>query len=177
MQILYQSPSESPSVVVLGIGNTLMCDDGVGIHVIHELQRGEEGRSTPRANIQFLDGGTLGYLLIDRVSDADGLIIVDSANLGAAPGTVRVIDGDEVDHYLADNPSSSVHEVGLIDLLQMMTLNREAPRLRALVGVQPESMGWGTEMTPAVRASVPAASAAVTKILEGWIGRVEPCPS
>jgi hydrogenase maturation protease len=177
MQISYRSPSKSPNVIVLGIGNTLMCDDGVGIHVIHELQRGEKGRPTPRENIQFLDGGTLGYLLIDRVSDADGLIIVDSANLGAAPGTVRVIDGDEVDRYLADNPSSSVHEVGLIDLLQMLTLNREAPRLRALVGVQPESMGWGTEMTPAVSASVPAASAAVTKILEGWIGRVESCPS
>lgn len=177
MQSLNHSHPRQPNLIVLGIGNTLLCDDGVGIHVIHELQRLQLDLQLPRANVQFLDGGTLGYLLIDRVSEADGMVIVDSANLGEAAGTVRVIDGDAVERYLSENPSSSVHEVGLIDLLQMMTLNNQAPRLRALVGIQPESLGWGTEMSPAVAASVPAASGAVRDILESWIGRADKCPS
>jgi hydrogenase maturation protease len=87
------------------------------------------------------------------------------------PGTVRVIDGEEVDRYLAENPCSSVHEVGLIDLLQMMNLTHQAPRHCALVGIQPESIGWGTEMSRSVAASIPAASKAVNDILQGWIAR------
>lgn len=172
-----QSNPQTQKIVVLGIGNTLLSDDGVGIHVINELKSAQSDQRLQKANIQFLDGGTLGYLLIDRVSDADGVVIVDSANLNAAAGTVRVMNGVDVDRYLFDNPSSSVHEVGLIDLLQMMSLNNQAPQLRALVGIQPESLGWGTEMSPAVAACIPAASEAVWKVLDNWIGQAEKCLS
>jgi hydrogenase maturation protease len=171
MQLPTQLPVRTQNLVVLGIGNTLMSDDGVGIHVIRALETTQAVLPLPWENIQLLDGGTMGYLLIDRVSDADGMVIVDAANLGEMPGTVRVIDGAEVDRYLADNPCSSVHEVGLIDLLQMMALANQAPRLCALVGIQPESIGWGIEMSRAVAASIPAASRAVTDILHGWIAR------
>jgi hydrogenase maturation protease len=164
-------------LVVLGIGNTLMSDDGAGIHVVHALQCQQRALLLPEGDIEILDGGTLGYLLIDRISDADGLIIVDSANLGQAPGTVRVMADAEIDQFLDENPSSSVHEVGLIDLLQMMTLNDEAPRLRALVGIQPEVIGWGTEMSPALAGSIPVASSAVKNILVDWIRQGEKCPS
>jgi hydrogenase maturation protease len=156
-------------LVVLGIGNTLMCDDGSGIHVVHALQSQQQDSPLPEADVELLDGGTLGYLLIDRISDVDGMIIVDSANLGQAPGSVRVMADTEIDRFLDDNASSSVHEVGLIDLLQMMTLNNEAPRLRALVGIQPAMIGWGTEMSPAVAASIPVASRAVRNILADWV--------
>jgi hydrogenase maturation protease len=70
-----------------------------------------------------------------------------------------------------------VHEVGLIDLLQMMMLNNEAPRMRALVGIQPEVIGWGTEMSPAVLASIPVAGAAINNILTSWIGQRTKCLS
>jgi hydrogenase maturation protease len=164
-------------LIVLGIGNTLMSDDGAGIHVVNALQSQQRTTSFPAGNIELLDGGTLGYLLIDRISDADGLIIVDSANLGQAPGTLRVMEDAEIDRFLDDNQSTSVHEVGLIDLLQMMALNNEAPRLRALVGIQPEMIGWGTEMSPVVAASMPLACMAVRNILECWIGQEEKCLS
>lgn len=166
------SPGRSPKLVVLGIGNTLMCDDGVGIHVIKDLQRWQEGESQPDTQVEILDGGTLGYLLIDRVSDADGLVIVDAANLGEAAGTVRVLDGTGLEKYLIENPSTSVHEVGLIDLLQMMSLNESQPPLRALVGIQPAAIDWGTEMSPAVAASIPAAREAVRRILDNWRDQV-----
>jgi hydrogenase maturation protease len=137
------------------------------------LQAQQRDGLLPEGEIEILDGGTLGYLLIDRISDADGMIIVDSANLRLPPGSVRVLIDNEIDQFLEDNWSSSVHEVGLIDLLQMMTLNNEAPRLRALVGIQPELMGWGTEMSPAVAANIPVACRAVTQVLEQWIVQVE----
>lgn len=154
-----------------------MSDDGAGIHVVNALLSQQRAALMPAGDIEILDGGTLGYLLIDRISEADGIIIVDSANLGQPPGTVRVMADTEMDRFLDDNLSSSVHEVGLIDLLQMMTLNNEAPRLRALVGIQPEMLGWGTEMSAVVAASLPAAGRAVKSILENWIGQGEKCPS
>jgi hydrogenase maturation protease len=154
---------------VLGIGNTLMSDDGVGIHVIHHLQGLQAGWHLHDGDIEILDGGTLGFLLVDRLSEADGMVVVDAANLGEAAGTVRVMDDAEVDRFLNDSPSLSVHEVGLVDLLQMMTLSGQAPRRRALVGIQPETIGWGTEMSPAVAAGIPAAAHAVTRVLAQWM--------
>jgi hydrogenase maturation protease len=168
-----QLHSRVPKLIVLGIGNTLMSDDGVGIHVVRDLQQTQARAPSPDENIEILDGGTLGYLLIDRVSDADGLVIIDAANLGAAAGTIRVIDDTGIERYLEDNPSSSVHEVGLIDLLQMMSLNDSQPRLRALVGIQPEIIDWGTEMSPAVAASIPLASQAVNRILAKWMEKAQ----
>jgi hydrogenase maturation protease len=156
---------------VLGIGNTLMRDDGVGIHVIRDLQGRQMDRLLPQGNIEILDGGTLGFLLVDRLAEADGIVVVDAANIGEAAGSVRVIDDADIDRFLDDNPSLSVHEVGLVDLLQMMALSGQTPRLRALVGVQPETIGWGTEMSPAVAAGVPKASRAVTQVLNQWIER------
>jgi hydrogenase maturation protease len=158
-------------IVVLGIGNTLMSDDGVGIHVIRDLQGRQGDRLLPEGNIEILDGGTLGFLLVDRLANADGMVVVDAANLGEAAGSVRVIDDVEIDRFLHDNPSLSVHEVGLVDLLQMMALSGQTPRLRALVGIQPETIGWGTEMSPAVAAGIPNASRAVTQVLTQWINQ------
>jgi hydrogenase maturation protease len=128
-------------------------------------------RLLPQGNIEILDGGTLGFLLVDRLAEADGIVVVDAANIGEAAGSVRVIDDADIDRFLDDNPSLSVHEVGLVDLLQMMALSGQTPRLRALVGVQPETIGWGTEMSPAVAAGVPEASRAVTQVLNQWIER------
>jgi hydrogenase maturation protease len=156
---------------VLGIGNTLMSDDGVGIHVIRDLQEKQMGRLLPEGDIEILDGGTLGFLLVDRLSEADGMVVVDAANLGEAAGTVRVMDEAEIDRFLDDNPSLSVHEVGLVDLFQMMALSGQAPRQRALVGIQPETIGWGTEMSSAVAAGIPEASRAVTQVLAQWIAK------
>lgn len=177
MQHPSQSPPQAPKFIVLGIGNSLLSDDGVGIHVIRELQHLQDCSPQSDENTEFLDGGTLGYLLIDRVADADGLVIIDSANLGETPGAVRVFDGAGIEKYLDDNASTSVHEVGLIDLLQMMALNGSQPQRRALVGIQPATIDWGTEMSPAVAASVPLASKAVQSLLVNWTQQDVPCQS
>ncbi|MDP3635850.1 MAG: HyaD/HybD family hydrogenase maturation endopeptidase [Azonexus sp.] len=156
-------------LVVLGIGNTLLGDDAVGIHVIRHLESRKCASLFSGAQIELVDGGTLGYLLIDRISEADGLIIIDSANINQAPGSVAVFTDQQVDDFLELNTSSSVHEVGLIDLLQMLRLNKEAPKRCALIGIQPELIDWAIELSPVVTAALPEACNAVEKILQSWL--------
>jgi hydrogenase maturation protease len=98
------------------------------------------------------------------------MVVVDAANFGEAAGTVRVIADADIDRFL-NNPSLSVHEVGLVDLLQMMALSGHGPRWRALVGIQPDEVGWGTEMSPAVAAAIPKAGQLVAQVLAEWVDR------
>ena len=163
--------------IVLGIGNVLMTDDGVGIHVIRDLLANRKPSTGTKDEIEFLDGGTLGFLLSDRISGADGLIIVDAANIKESSGSIRVLNGNELDCFLEDQASASVHEVGLIDLLDMMTLGNQAPKHRALVGIQPEVVDWGIELSPPLKGSVARASSAVNQVLASWMVGVETCQS
>lgn len=162
---------EAPDVrrcVVVGIGNPLMGDDGVGIHVVQELQ-GETALSGSGDHlIEIIDGGTLGYLLIDRIAGVDGLIVVDAANLRSPPGTVMVLQHQELSAFLDDNSSTSVHEAGLIDLLQMLKLSGEYPRFVALVGVQPSVIDWSVDLSPDIAGSIGQVKHEVRRLLQFW---------
>ena len=100
------------TILVLGIGNTLLADEGVGIVAMREL----ETQFGAREDMEFLDGGTLSFTLAVPISECDALLVIDAAELGAAPGTVRSFEGEAMDQFLGENRKSSVHEVGLLDL-------------------------------------------------------------
>jgi len=97
--------------LVLGIGNTLLTDEGVGIHVLDRLAT----EALPE-NVSLLDGGTLSFTLAGPIEEAEALVVVDAANLKSAPGTLQVFEGEAMDAFLMGNRKSSVHEVGLTDL-------------------------------------------------------------
>ena len=156
--------------VVLGIGNPLMGDDGVGIQTIQRLIDQPDQLAFAGGSVEVIDGGTLGYLLIDRLTDVAAWIVVDAANLGASAGDVNVFRGEDMDAFLTANRSSSVHEVGLIDLMEMLALTGSLPPRRALVAVQPEIIDWQTDLSPTVAASVARAEAAVIEVLRDWQG-------
>ena len=105
-------------ILVLGIGNTLLADEGVGIVAMLEL----ETLFGARKDIEFIDGGTLSFTLAVPISECDALLVIDAAELGAAPGTVRSFEGDAMDRFLGENRKSSVHEVGLLDLRSISLL-------------------------------------------------------
>lgn len=147
---------------VLGIGNSLLTDDGAGIHALERFAQGNTDE-----DIVCLDGGTVGLALLDRLSDLDGLLVLDAMRLGLAPGTVTVLQGDAMDAHLRQQ-HGSVHEVGLSDLLDALRLRRDLPERRALIGIEPEELGWGTWPTPAVAASLPEAVEEARKLLRGW---------
>lgn len=152
-----------PSTLILGVGNILLTDEAVGPVVVHRLAAESEGV----ADLRFLDGGTLSFTLATPIEECRRLIVVDAAALGEPPGSVRVFEGDAMDHRLRRH-AKSVHEVSLADLLDMVRLTERLPPRRALVGIEPEVVAWGDRLTPAVEAAVPRAMAAVRRLLSDW---------
>ena len=142
-------------VLVLGIGNLLMGDDGVGVHVVQELIKDQ---ALP-AGVRVVDGGTLGLDLLPLVADAGALIVVDAVELRAEPGAVRVLRDGELDGALGGH--LSVHQVGLSDLLAVGRLTDGLPAQVALVAIQPGAIDVGVELTPECRAAVPVALDAI----------------
>lgn len=152
--------------LVLGVGNTILTDEGVGPWVVDRLS--ELNPDAP--GITWLDGGTLSFSIAASVEDAEHLIVVDATNLKADPGTVQVFVDAEMDRMLSQH-GRSVHEVGLMDLMNMARFAGLVPRRRALVGIQPEIVDWGTEPSPRVAAAVPAAARAVAALIKDWTGQ------
>lgn len=153
-----------PHTLVLGIGNALLRDDGAGVHAVRYLQAhyGDEPHT------EFLDAGTLSFTLLGSVQDADHLIIIDAAELQAAPGAVRVFEGEDMDRFLGGRRKLSVHEVSVIDLLAMARLMDRLPVRRAIIGIQAADMDWGDTPTPDVADAVVAAGEQAIGLLRHW---------
>ncbi|WP_237155396.1 hydrogenase maturation protease [Oryzibacter oryziterrae] len=133
---------------VIGLGNILMSDDGIGRRVIDALD------GQVRDTVDLIDGGTLGFLLLDRLAGCDHLILVDAARMGSAVGEARVFRDEDVDGFLLNSTSTSVHEVGLVDLLLMLRLGGNSPRRCSLVCIEPQEVGWGLSLSPPVEAAL-----------------------
>lgn len=149
--------------LILGLGNVLMTDEGVGAEVVRRLAADAE----PDAPLLFLDGGTLSFTLAVPIGDCPHLIVVDAAAMGDGPGSVRVFEGEAMDSQLSRH-AKSVHEVSLSDLMDMARLTDSLPARRALVGVEPEIVDWGDRLTPAVEAAVPVAMDRIRGLLARW---------
>lgn len=151
--------------VVLGIGNILLTDDGAGVYAAQALA----AKLHDTTGIRILDAGTLSFTLLPYLEDADNLIVFDGAQFGAAAGTVRCLDSDAMDAFLADGARrKSVHEVGLGDLLGMARLEEALPARRALICIQAADVGWGLEPTAPVREGVQVAAGEALRLLERW---------
>lgn len=151
-------------ILVLGMGNTLLGDDGVGVHALDALA----SSMRPRSDVELLDGGTLTFTLASALEACDSLIVVDAAQLGAAPGTVCVLEDVAMDDFVSSGHRASVHEVSLADLLALTALTHGLPSHRALVGVQPMCIEWSDSPTPAVVAALPRVCHEVEQLIERW---------
>lgn len=150
--------------LVLGIGNTLLTDEGVGIHVLQALDA-EWGNAS---DVTLLDGGTLSFTLAGPIEDADALIVVDAANIQSSPGTWTLLKGGEMDAFLMSNRKSTVHEVGLTDLRAIAILAGHWPEQRAMLAIQPDVVDWGEVPTPAVAAAIPPVCTAISNLIREW---------
>lgn len=157
----------SARTLVLGMGNTLLQDDGAGVHAVRLLQ--EQAGGMPET--EFLDVGTLSFTLAAVIEDAEKLIIIDAAKMQQAPGTVQVFEGEEMDHFLNRRRRLSVHEVSLVDLLAIARLTGMLPAQRALIGIEPQSIEWGDAPTSPVTQALPQAGAAALELIERWRGQ------
>ena len=134
---------------VLGLGNVLLRDEGAGVSVINALTS-EFVFSPP---ILLLDGGTLGFSLINEIQDCSRLIIIDAVKAGGAPGTVYRFTHNDVETKIS--PVLSAHDIGFMEVLQQWQLAGVSPEI-VFFGIEPEDMSsWGTELTPTIQAKIP----------------------
>ena len=147
---------------VLGIGNSLMTDDGVGVHALRHFRA-----NCADPEVDCLDAGTVGLALMTRLGELDGLIAVDAMRLGRTPGTLTILEGDAMDAHLRKH-HGSVHELGLSDIMDALRLAGDLPAHRALVGIEPEWIDWGTEPSAVVAARIPDAADAIHALISDW---------
>ena len=150
-------------ILILGIGNTLLQDDGAGVHVIKQLRSTNESGQ----GVQIIDGGTLGLSLLPDLEDASCLIVVDAGEIGEKPGEIRVFENEEMDRQLSGK-KSTVHELAMSDLLSAAALSGRCPDKRALIAIQPASIEWGLETTEDVSRAIPNACHLVEDMVRSW---------
>jgi hydrogenase maturation protease len=150
--------------LVLGIGNTLLTDEGVGVHVLQAL----ESELAHYPDVTLLDGGTLSFSLAGPIEEADALIVVDAANIKSEPGAWTLLEGEDMDTFLMSNRKASVHEVGLTDLRAIAILAGHWPERRAMLAIQPAVIDWGEQPTAAVAAAIPPACEAIRDLIREW---------
>lgn len=151
------------TTLILGIGNTLLGDEGAGIHALDRIR----GLLGERPDVELLDGGTLAFTLLPTLEAYDRLIVLDAARLDAPAGTVDSFEGAAMDKFLG-RPRQSVHEVGLSDLMTMARLSGCFPEDRALIGVEPELIDWSETCSPPVAAALDEMARRAVEIVRRW---------
>jgi hydrogenase maturation protease len=153
-----QASPDPTAVLVLGIGNILLCDEGVGVRAIEAMQP----MDLP-SNVELVDAGTAGADLVDIIAHRRKVIVVDAIEAGAAPGTVFRLRGDEL---MPDSGVAiSLHQLGLVESLTMAEQLECAPKEVIVFGVQPDKIRPGLEL------SAPVANA-VSKVIDAVLFEV-----
>jgi hydrogenase maturation protease len=156
-------------IVVVGVGNLIHADDGLGVHALKRLERD----SRLPGDVSLIDGGTFGIELLAYVTDATHLLLLDAVDVGEAPGALIRMSNEQ----LCGLPcGASVHQLGVADLLATLPLVSDASREIVLLGVQPASTGWGTELSPPVEAAMEGLVEMAIEQLQCWSHAGAPAP-
>ena len=147
------------SLLILGLGNILLQDEGVGVRVVEQLQR--QYRIT--GAVEILDGGTAGMSLLEHIRNRDHLIVVDAVRTGHAPGAVIMLSGEEVPAFFQSRMSP--HQMGLADTLAVLELMGEKPADVSVIGVKPRDLDVGLELSDLV-------ATRVDELVERLVGKI-----
>jgi hydrogenase maturation protease len=153
---------ETRGTVVIGLGNIVLSDDGLGVHVVRRLR----DRNGLEDRVELVEGGTAGLLLLPYLADAERVIIVDAIDTGAPAGSLTRLAGE--DWRIAFAPHLSPHDVGLRDLLGAAQLSGVWPSELVLHGAQPACTAIGTELSEPVAAALDPLTSAVVAELADW---------
>ena len=156
-------PERTSRSLVLGFGNVLLSDDGAGVRLMERL-RDELGA----AAAEFVDGGTMSFGLLAHVEAATSILVIDAANIHEPPAAVGVFEGPRMDQFLRGFRRRTVHEVGLVDLLDCARLLGCLPRQRALICIQPQPIDWSTSLSAPVERAMSEAAQLAKAILQRW---------
>ena len=138
----------SQKIVILGIGNILLSDEGIGVHVANELFNKE----LPE-NVSVVEGGTDGFRLLNVITEADRLIVIDAVRGGDEPGAIYRFDIDDVKRC-PSGFKTSVHQIGILEVIDLSGLIGKTPHT-TIIGVEPKSLEMSMELSPEIRDKMP----------------------
>ncbi len=150
--------------VVMGLGNPLFQDEGLGIHVINQLMASDLG-----ARAELIDGGTDGLSLLGTVEAARHLLVIDAIDGGFQPGTIKKLQDHEISLFA--RAKLSVHQLGFQEVLALARLRGRYPEQIVLIGVQPRTLEWGISLSSEVSRAVPQIITMVYKQIDSWAGQ------
>lgn len=147
-------------IVVMGVGNLLLTDEGAGIHAVHKLEN-----LISDQRVRIIDGGTMGLDLLPVIEEADVLYIIDCVKGGEPPGTVYRFGPDEIKQKIGEL-KLSLHDFNLVDVLNLArALNKPLPEI-IIFGIEPASLDWGLEPTTEVARAIDRVIEMVLKELQ-----------
>jgi hydrogenase maturation protease len=155
-----------PAILVLGVGNLLLRDEGFGVHAIRRFAQSYE--VTP--NVRVIDGGTAGLSLLQAILEASHIIVADVARMGSEPGTVARLDGEDLSN--AFKTKQSAHDWGLGEILLQAKMVGHFPSVTVLA-IEPEDMStFALDLSPRLQAALPSFVAKLADEVELAGGRV-----
>lgn len=149
-------------ISLIGLGNILLQDEGVGVHAVEVLRK----RFDFSEDIRLIDGGTLGLDLLPLIEGMEKILFADAANLNEEPGTIAIIEDEEIPSFLA--PKLSLHHVGLADLLFASSFLGTRPAKITLIGIQPETMEVGLTLSDTVNKNFEKFLETILEKLREW---------
>ncbi|HME45852.1 MAG TPA: HyaD/HybD family hydrogenase maturation endopeptidase [Syntrophorhabdales bacterium] len=149
-------------ICVIGLGNILLQDDAIGVRTIEAIK----ARYGFEPRIDLLDGGTAGLDLLPLIEHYEKVLFVDAVEAGEPPGAIVTIEGDAIPSFMA--AQGSIHHVGLSDLLFAAKMAGSLPAEICLIGIQPESVDIGLEMTDIMKKSLDLLLTTVVERLQKW---------
>ena len=150
------------SMLVLGLGNLVHSDYGIGVHAIQRLQ--EDSRVPP--GVALMDGGTQGLNLMPHISGFQRLLVIDAVDVGEEPGALIRLEGKALERLPG---KASVHQLAFADLMVALKLLGECPEEIVLIGVQPGSTEWSAELTAPVQKTLNPLIELVVDQLRRWM--------
>jgi hydrogenase maturation protease len=154
-----QTLRRSPKITVLGIGNLLLKDEGIGVHLVQKLSG-----ILDNANVKIIDAGTSPDFLSLVDENIDKLIVVDAVKAGNEPGTTYRLTLDDLD--LDSTSPISLHEIGVLDSLKTMALFDRLPKSTVIIGIEPKTIDFGLDLSPEVEEKLPELINSVLKEIE-----------
>jgi len=151
--------NENSKVVIIGVGNLLLMDEGIGVHVINELEK----QKLPQ-NVGIYDGGTGGFKLIDLMHGTKNVIFIDAVETGKAPGTITIFRAADI-HSIYHKEKYSLHDTDLLEVIKMTELLENPPEIE-IVGIQPKIINYGTTLSKELTDSMP-------DIINSVLGKIE----
>lgn len=161
-------------VMILGIGNLLLNDEGIGVVVLQELQN----NFSFDENVELIDGGTGGLFLLQFIEDADKLLVIDAITCDKEPGTVYKFNAEEIPEQVVEK--ISMHEVNFMEILNLCKMRKKVPSEVVIIGIEPKSLEMEGRLSEEVKSKIPELINMVIDQLKAWgirVKRANPQPA